>query len=259
MNGPSLTSQAVALTRAELTRPHSADGDPDAQRRLCEGIAYRPPGRLKLSIAARTSFVDEQLTRAIAAGLRQIVTCGAGYDDRALRFRTAGVRFFELDHPATQADKAARLRAMGAADAATLVAVDFQTDDAGAVLARAGHDADQPSLYNCEGLLVYLDRGTCHRLLSALAARAAMGSVLVATLATHADGLESAEVVAAANRSRRTGATEPWQTILPVASQLELLADAGWRVTVEQWSPPAAEAAGDGPRSLLVAASPAAR
>jgi len=33
------------------------------------------------------------------------VILGAGYDDRALRFRSPGVRFFELDHPDTQADK----------------------------------------------------------------------------------------------------------------------------------------------------------
>ncbi len=259
MNGPSVTSQAVALARADLARPHSADGDPDAQRRLCEGIAWRPPGWLQPSIAARTSFVDEQVTGAIAAGVRQIVTCGAGYDDRALRFRTGGVRFFELDHPATQADKAARLRAIGAADAVMLVGADFRRDDAGVVLSQAGHDADQPSLFSCEGLLVYLDRGTCSRLLAALAARAPRGSVLAATLATHADGLDSAEVVAAVNRSRRqTGAAEPWQTILPVASHLKLLADAGWHVTDQRWCPPASEAVGHGRRSLLVAASPAA-
>ncbi|MGH3189019.1 MAG: hypothetical protein ACRDPY_13625 [Streptosporangiaceae bacterium] len=35
---PSRTSQAVALTRAGMTRPYTAEGDPDAQRRLCEGM-----------------------------------------------------------------------------------------------------------------------------------------------------------------------------------------------------------------------------
>jgi methyltransferase (TIGR00027 family) len=258
VNGPSVTSQAVAVIRAGLDRPHSADGDPDAQRRLCEGMAWSPPAWLQPSIAARTSFVDEQVTGAITAGLPQIVTCGAGLDDRAVRFRTQGVRFFELDHPATQADKAARLRAIGAAGYVTLVGADFRTDDAGALLAAAGHDADQPSLFICEGLLVYLDRQTCHRLLAALAARAAGGSVLAATLSTHADGFDSAEVAAAANSRRRTAAAEPWQTILPAAEHLGLLADAGWRVTARQWSPAAAAEPSHGRRGLLVQASPAA-
>ncbi len=258
MHGPSVTSQVVALTRAGLERAHSAGGDPDAQRRLCEGMAFTPPGWLQPGIAARTSFVDEQVTAAIVAGLQQIVTCGAGYDDRGVRFRTQGVRFFELDHPATQADKAARLRAIEVADAVTLAVADFRIDDADAVLARAGHDAGQPSLFICEGLLIYLDLDTCRRLLGALAGRAPSGSVLAASLSAHAEGFDSAAVVAAANRSRRTGAVEPWRTILPVAEHLRLLADAGWRVTEQRWSPASSLDASHGRHGLLVLASPAA-
>src|SRR5271166_5603828 len=108
----SRTSQAVALTRAELDRPHSPAGDPAAQRRLCAGMTLEPPSWLRPSIEARTRFVDEQVLAAIAAGVRQIVICGAGYDDSALRFRSDGVRYFELDHPATQADKLRRLQSV---------------------------------------------------------------------------------------------------------------------------------------------------
>src|SRR5258708_23106982 len=108
----SRTSQAVALTRAELSRRHSADGDPGAQRALCAGMTFSQPAWLRPGSEARTRFVDEQVLAAIAAGVRQIVICGAGYDDRALRFRSDGVRYFELDQPATQADKLRRLRAV---------------------------------------------------------------------------------------------------------------------------------------------------
>src|SRR3954451_5426825 len=38
-----------------------------------------------------------------------VIVPRAGYDCRALRFRTPGVRFFEVDHPATRHDKRARL------------------------------------------------------------------------------------------------------------------------------------------------------
>jgi methyltransferase (TIGR00027 family) len=258
MINPSVTSQAVALTRAALDRPHSPDGDPSAQLALCEGIRLTPPAWLRPGIAARTRFVDEQVEAAIAAGLRQIVTCGAGYDDRALRFRTAGVRFFELDHPATQDDKARRLRAMGARrPGVRLVAADFVTDDVGHVLERFGHDGGRPSLFICEGLLVYLDRPTCRRLLAALAARAPAGSVLAASLATHADGLDSGEVVAAANARRRAGDAEPWRTILPAAEHLVVLEQAGWSVTATVDSPVPAADVSDGRRSLLVTAVPA--
>ncbi len=271
-------------------------------------MQYSPPAWLQPSIAARTRFVDAEVTGAIEAGLRQVVTCGAGYDDRALRFRTSGVRFFELDHPATQADKARLLRALGEAagsadgagdgaaddgagwrrgrwrggwrrgrwrggsrrgrcrgDAAvgaarrraalTLAAADFSSDDAGEVLARAGHDARQPTLFVCEGLLVYLDEGTCRRLLTALAARAAPGSRLAVSIATHAEGFDSAEVVAVANSRRRTAAAEPWRTILPPAEHLALVEQSGWAVTATEWSPVAAADVSHGRRSLLVAAA----
>jgi O-methyltransferase involved in polyketide biosynthesis len=275
----------VALTRAGLDRPHSRDGDPGAQRALCEGMAFTPPGWLRPGIEARTRFVDGQVTAALASGVQQIVICGAGYDDRALRFRTEGVRFFELDHPATQADKAARLRAVGAegvrfleldhpatqADKAgrlramgaegeglIVVAADFGTDDVAAVLDRAGHDRGCPSLFICEGLLVYLDQPTCHRLLAGLAARAQAASVLAVSLSTHAAGLDSAAVAAAANARRRTGEAEPWRTILPADEYLALVADSGWAVTSVAESPSPVVEVSDGRQSLFVTAVRAA-
>lgn len=255
---PSVTSQVVALTRAALERPHSPDGDPDAQRKLCDGMRFSPPASLRPNIAARTAFVDEQVMTAIAAGLRQIVICGAGYDDRALRFRTSGVRFFELDHPDTQHDKARRLQALGAQPPTiTLAAADFRSDDVGAVLAQAGHNAEQPSLFICEGLLTYLDAPTCHRLLAALADRAAAGSVLAASLSAHADGADSAIVVAEANRGRRSAAAEPWQTILPAAEHLARMEQAGWHAAKTQWAPASSDRVSHGRRSMLLLASPA--
>lgn len=250
-----MTSQAVALTRAQLDRPHSVDGDPHAQNALCAGMGISPPEWLKPSIAARTRFIDTQVVRAIADGIRQVVICGAGYDDRALRFRTAGVRFIELDHPATQQDKVRLLGALGRAGAdVTLASVDFRDDDVAAVLDRAGHSATEASLFVAEGLLVYLDQRVCERLIGALAERAAPGSVLAVSLATHADGYDSAEVVTSANNRRRTGAVEPWLTILPVAEHVTLLTDAGWRVTRTEWAAAAAADVSHGRRSLLVAA-----
>jgi O-methyltransferase involved in polyketide biosynthesis len=122
------------------------------------------------------------------------------------------------------------------------------------VLDLAGHDAVEPALFVCEGLLVYLERDTCHRLLSGLAARAAAGSMLAVSIATHADGLDSAAVVTTANLRRRTSHAEPWLTILPASEHLELIELAGWRISRIERSPVAAEDVTDGRRSLLVAA-----
>jgi methyltransferase (TIGR00027 family) len=258
--GPSRTSQAVALIRADLDRPHSPDGDPAAQRGLCAGLDLNPPDRLRPSIELRTRFMDGHVTAAIAAGVRQVVICGAGLDDRALRFRTPGVRFFEVDHPATQVDKAARLAALGAGPAGPLlVSCDFESGDVAAALRAHGHRAAEATLFLCEGLLVYLGRDTCDRLLASLAAAAGPGSTLAATLATYDSDQPVAVVVADANSRRRTAATEPWRTILPADEHLAMLAAAGWRVTGVTDSPPAGPDVSHGRRSLLVSAVPAAR
>jgi methyltransferase (TIGR00027 family) len=255
MNTPSRTSQVVALARVGIDRPHSAEGDPDAQRWLCQDMRLSPPDWLLPSIEARTRYFDDQVLAAIASGVRQVVICGAGYDDRSLRFRTSGVRFFELDHPATQCDKARLLRLAAAGQpSATLAETDFGSDDVSAVLDNAGHAASLPTLFICEGLLVYLDRETCRSLLAGLSSRAADGSVLAVSIATHADGLDSAEVIAAANLRRRTADAEPWLTILPVGEHLALIEEAGWSVTATQWSPVAVQEVSHGRRSLLVTA-----
>jgi methyltransferase (TIGR00027 family) len=253
--GVSRTGQAVALVRATLDRPHTELGDPDAQRRLCEGMAPAPVGDRAAGIAARTEFFDEQLWTALAVGVRQVVICGAGYDDRALRFRTSGVRFFELDSPDTQLDKAYRLRSMRAdTSELTLAPIDFSRDDVLATLASCGHQADLATLFLCEGLLIYLDHASGARLLGGLRQRASTGSVLAVSLAVHAAGLASGRVVAAANADRLAGASEPWRTILPAEAYLRVLGDAGWRVdrTVDV-TPPRPDARG---RTLLATAHP---
>jgi methyltransferase (TIGR00027 family) len=255
--GPSRTSQAVALTRAGLERPHTPGGDPDAQRRLCRGMRPAGTSSLRASLIARTRFFDERVLAALAAGIRQVVILGAGYDDRALRFRAPGVRFFEIDHPATQQDKRHRLRAMHARDRGpVLAAADFRHDDVTAVLQACGHAADQPTLFLCEGLLVYLDRPACVRLLRAARASAAEGSQLAASLATHREGADSARVAAIANSRRRSSAEEPWLTILPATAHLELLGEAGWVVDRSVDAAQLGTGAEPG-RSLLVSARPA--
>ena len=217
------------------------------------------PGRLGPSLIARTRFFDGRVLAALSAGTAQVVILGAGYDDRALRFRSPGVRFFELDHPVTQADKARRLRRLRGTEPGsgpTLAAADFRDDDVAEVLEASGHDAGRPTLYLCEGLLVYLDQATCVRLLGALRARAAAGSELAVSLATHREGLDSGWVAAVAN-SRRGHPREPWLTILPAPAHLELLGRAGWRVSDRVDA--AEHGTGVEPgRSLLVTAHPSA-
>ena len=118
-----------------------------------------PVGR-PAGMAERTRVVDAEVARAIGRGTTQVVLLGAGYDGRALRFGGGAVRWFEVDLPATQADKRRRLDALGIRPAAvSYLPLDLATGDLDAALDAAGHDRAAPSLFVCEGLLAHLTLG----------------------------------------------------------------------------------------------------
>src|SRR5581483_9511417 len=182
-SGPSLTARWVAAQRAQVAdrRPASPEGDTGAEDRLYRSFSrlFALPGMAPTAMAARTEFFDEETMAALERGISQIVIVGAGYDGRALRFRSPGVRWIEVDHPATQPDKRSRLEQLGVAvDHISFAPVDLLKDDLGDALAAVGHNDAAPSLFMCEGLLAYLPRETAERMCAALRRRAHPQSVL---------------------------------------------------------------------------------
>jgi methyltransferase (TIGR00027 family) len=243
-DGPSLTALGVAARRLALARPAWPTGDAEAEDRLAHHLLDSMPAQaLSLRrassasfahwVEARTEFFDAVLLAALAVPVPQTIIVGAGYDGRALRFRTPGVTFFELDHPLTQKDKRERLTAVGArADDVVFVAADFVADDVDEALATAGHDAARPSLFLCEGVLRYLTEEVIGRLLQRLADRAAPGSALAVSIATREPGTEPPEVREAREAREATLAAggEAVLTVPPRAIALAWLAAAGWSV-----------------------------
>src|SRR5207244_5763641 len=135
--------------------------------RIEDGIrAGKSSRRLEMSrvmadlMALRTSAIDAAVRDALAAGATQLVILGAGYDGRAWRMsELAGVKVFEVDHPATQGDKRAHLAELPpATGVVTFVAVDFERESLGAALDRAGHDRSSPTCWIWEGVVMYLTR-----------------------------------------------------------------------------------------------------
>jgi methyltransferase (TIGR00027 family) len=240
-DGPSRTALGVAARRLALPRPSSPTGDPGAEDRLAQHLIDGTPapvgsGRSAGWIAARTQFFDAEVVAALAARALQVVLVGAGYDGRALRFRTPGVRFFELDHPLTQHDKRERLAAIGArSDDVGFAAADFMVDDVGEALEAAGHVATRPTLFLCEGVLRYLTEDAIRSLLHALARRAAPSSALAVSITTQDRGAETAEARRQRedHEARLAAAGEAVLTVPPRATALGWLSAAGWTVLVE--------------------------
>jgi methyltransferase (TIGR00027 family) len=228
---PSLTARNVARVRRGLERPTVASGDPAGEDRLVDSLGLvlpvQVPG-LAAYIRERTEFFDNTLLDACAAGAQQVVIVGAGYDGRSLRYRQPGVTFYEVDHPATQADKQARLRRAGAdASDVRFVAVDFGHESIAERLGAAGHDADVVSHFICEGVTPYLPNDDLTALVDDVAERAAPGSTLAIDFAQRStSGLRDLML-----RAVRTGTAlmgERMVTMLSADEAVELLERGGW-------------------------------
>ena len=132
-------------------------------------------------IALRTTAIDAAVRDAIAGGATQLVILGAGYDGRAWRLNElAGVKVFEVDHPATQGEKRARVTGLPpAAGTVSFVSIDFEREALGTVLDRAGHDRSSPTCWIWEGVVMYLTREAMRGTLAGIADRSARGSTLI--------------------------------------------------------------------------------
>jgi len=131
----------------------------DAQAILAE--ARENPARrgLRLFIAARSRIAEEAVQRAIEEGARQIVVLGAGLDTFAYRLDPIGdLRVFEVDHPATQAEKRRRLAAADIAPPAHLTfgPCDFERDALAESLRAVGFDSDRRAFFIWLGVVPYL-------------------------------------------------------------------------------------------------------
>ena len=143
------------------------------------------------TMALRTAAIDAAVRDAIAGGARQLVILGAGYDGRAWRMpELGGVTVYEVDHPATQADKRTHLAELPATTAIVrFVPVDFERESLDDALDRAGHDRSSPTCWIWEGVVMYLTREAMRATLAAIAGRSAPASTLILNYHTAHSGL----------------------------------------------------------------------
>jgi methyltransferase (TIGR00027 family) len=235
--GPSITARRVAAHRLGLTRIPAPYGDPAADEALAADVAagqestagrmpHPPP--LARYLAARTTFFDRVLVAAIDRGVHQVVVGAAGYDGRAFRYAKPGVRWFEVDHPATQRDKRERLDRLGiAARQVRFVEADFAADPVAEPLLAAGLDAGKPALFLLEGVAVYLEQAVLETVLSQFRQVTPAGSRLAISVSTSGtDGQARARF-----RDFVAALGEPARSTLEANQAGELLARTGWQLT----------------------------
>jgi methyltransferase (TIGR00027 family) len=199
---PSATAEINAQMRAAdatLSPGHRLVGDPYARYfvsnpryrllRLTPKVALaglvgfdRLFGGMLAEILLRGRYVDEVLAdRYFRADVRQTVLIGAGYDATALRHPVLrDMRWFEVDHPATQQAKRAALRRIGIkADNVVFAAADLGRDPLLDRLKETGFDIAEPGLVAWLGVSYYLGDEAFRRALADIAEVCAPGSTLV--------------------------------------------------------------------------------
>src|SRR5579864_4150569 len=167
---PSHTAQRVAVRRAahQLWDAPRIFEDPVALKIIgpdqAAELAHEPPAdsvptqHLRAFIVARSRYAEDQLAEAVARGTRQYVVLGAGLDTFACRNPFAGLRVFEVDHPATQSWKRKQLESVGipVPTSLTFVPIDFEKQTLAQALEPAGFKADQPAFFSWLGVTPYL-------------------------------------------------------------------------------------------------------
>jgi methyltransferase (TIGR00027 family) len=229
--GPSQTARRVAAHRLDFTRIPADYGDPAADHALAADVAAgraAPANRMHDYLAARTAFFDRTVTGALGRGVTQVVVGAAGYDGRAFRYAKPGVRWFEVDHPATQRDKLERLERLGLdASHVRFVEADFTRDPVAGRLRAAGLDLDAPSLFLLEGVAVYLEPAVLEDVLRQFRQVAAPGSSLAISVSLSRPRGDTARA-----RFQATVAAlgEPARSTFQPAEAEALLARTGWHL-----------------------------
>jgi methyltransferase (TIGR00027 family) len=233
----SRTAERVAIRRAAhqlLDHPQVLE-DPLALRIIgaeAEGALRSNPKEhhafsraFRAFMVARSRFAEDELACAFAHGVRQYVVLGAGLDTFAYRNPHAGLRVFEVDHPATQDWKRHQLHAAGIATppSLTFVPVDFERQTLAERLTQSGFQADEPAFFSWLGVTPYLTREACMVTL-ALIANMPGGSGVVFDFAVDRDLLNPGQRIAFDALSKRVARYgEPFQLFFdPSKLQKEL-------------------------------------
>lgn len=199
-------------------------------------VAQHLPARLRArsvtlaGLAARVLWFDAQVAGALDSHIKQIAVIGAGYDSRAWRFHSEGVKFFELDHGATQADKSRRAPGRGP----TYVEADLRTQGAAEALVEQGLDPSRPALFVAEGVTMYLDEEVVRHQLRQLGKSSALGNRLVVDFYPPGDaGTSLNHRQNRLQRLARSGSSETFRLTIECAEAVELVNSSGWHVNEE--------------------------
>jgi methyltransferase (TIGR00027 family) len=237
--------------------------DATRERIAAQRAALLSPGLMipRAAVLLRSRYAEDLLAQAADRGVGQFVILGAGLDTFAYRQPAFARRLqiYEIDHPATQAWKRARLAAAGIAvpDNLHWAPIDFEQQALAAGLQEVGFDMSRPTFFSWLGVTQYLTLPAIDAALKVVAALPSPSTIVLSFMLPDAD-LPSEEAAAARAVAKDAATTgERWLTRIRPQELASRLTQLGFREVVHL-SPQEANAryfAGrrDGLRAPLVA------
>jgi methyltransferase (TIGR00027 family) len=152
---------------------------------------FQSPGArlLRSHVVLRSRFTEDRLAQSLTRGVEQFVILGAGYDTFFARQPewARQLKIFEIDQPATQDDKLARISAarMKVPDNVVFGSVNFEAESVADGLRRHGVRFDVPTLFSWLGVTMYLTEPAIDATLNTVLSFP-RGSEIVLTFATRA-------------------------------------------------------------------------
>jgi len=134
-------------------------------------------------ILCRTRYIDDVLNNAIKEGVETVVNLGAGMDTRAFRIPgIENIQYFELDFPEVLKAKRAYVdKKIGELPSnVSLVPIDFNSQELGEELKKAGYTLSSKTLFIWEGVTQYISKEAVDNTIKYVA-QASTGSRIVFT------------------------------------------------------------------------------
>jgi methyltransferase (TIGR00027 family) len=169
---------------------------------------------LRAIMAVRNRYAEDELKTALQHGVTQYVLLGAGLDSFAYRRQDLSdvLRVFEVDHPATQQWKRARLHELNVTlpDNLTFVPIDFEKQTLRETLCAGGYRTEEPAFFSWLGVTQYLTQEATLGTLQEIVLLAP-GSEIVFEYSVPEEQLDGAERQYLAWRKERNQKRgEPW-------------------------------------------------
>jgi len=183
-------------------------------RRSTPEVAQRVNRSARAAVVMRQRYTEDELGKALERGVTQYVILGAGLDSFAYRRPdlVTTLHVFEVDHPATQQWKRARLRELNIAlpSNLTFVPLDFEQQTLAEGLRAGGHRSEVSTFFSWLGVTVYLTEAAVFETLRYVASLAPGSEIVFEYFLSESLLDEESRRGLAVAKARGASLGEPW-------------------------------------------------